>query len=301
MKILLLGANGQVGWELQRSLAPLGQMKAYDRHELDLGNFESLRACVRDHRPEVIVNAAAYTAVEKAESEHDKANRINAEAGAILADEAKQLNACLIHYSTDYVFDGTKSNAYLETDETNPQSVYAKTKLQGEEAIKMSECNHLIFRTSWVFATRGSNFAKTMIRLAKEQEEMKIVNDQFGVPTSAELIADITALCLHQIAQDKNSIPNVTGTYHLTPTGKTSWHGFAQFVIAEAYRADETFLLTPEKVLPISTSEYPMAVKRPSNSQLNTQKLRDTFNLYLPPWQTHVKRLITEIYSARNI
>ena len=301
MKILLLGANGQVGWELQRSLAPLGQIKACDRHALDLGKFEELRECVRDYRPEIIVNAAAYTAVEKAESEHDKAYRINTEAVAILADEAKQLNAWLIHYSTDYVFDGTKSKAYLETDETNPQSVYAKTKLQGEEAIKMSECNHLIFRTSWVFATRGANFAKTMIRLAKEQEELKIVNDQFGVPTSAELIADITALCLNQIAHAKNSILNITGTYHLTPTGMTSWHGFAQFVIAEAYQAGETFRLTPEKVLPISTSEYPMTVKRPSNSLLDTQKIRDTFNLYLPPWQTHVKRLITEIYSAQKI
>jgi dTDP-4-dehydrorhamnose reductase len=301
MKILLLGANGQVGWELQRSLAPLGQMKACDRHALDLGNFEGLRACTRDYRPGIIVNAAAYTAVEKAESEQDKACRINAEAVALLADEAKQLNAWFIHYSTDYVFDGTKSNAYLETDETNPQSVYGKTKLQGEEAIKVSECNHLIFRTSWIFAARGANFAKTMIRLAKEQEELKVVNDQFGVPTSAELIADVTALCLNQIAQEKNPIPNVTGTYHLTPTGKTSWHGFAQFVIAEAYRAGETFRLTPEKVLPISTSEYPMPVKRPSNSQLDTQKLRDTFNLYLPPWQTHVKRLITEIHSEQTI
>ena len=203
MKILLLGANGQVGWELQRSLAPLGQMKACDRHALDLGNFEDLRACTRDYRPEIIVNAAAYTAVEKAETEQDKACRINAEAVALLADEAKQLNAWFIHYSTDYVFDGTKSNAYLETDETNPQSVYGKTKLQGEEAIKVSECNHLIFRTSWIFAARGANFVKTMIRLAREQKELKVVSDQIGVPTSAELIADLTALCLYRIYQKK--------------------------------------------------------------------------------------------------
>ena len=301
MKILLLGANGQVGWELQRSLAPLGKMKACDRHALDLGNFEGLRACMRDYRPEIIVNAAAYTAVEKAESEQDKACRINAEAVALLADEAKHLNAWFIHYSTDYVFDGTKSNAYLETDKTNPQSVYGKTKLQGEEAIKESECNHLIFRTSWIFAARGENFAKTMIRLAQEQKELKVVNDQFGVPTSAELIADVTALCLNQIAQEINPIPNVNGIYHLTPTGKTSWHGFAQFVIAEAYRAGKTFRLTPEKVLPISTSEYTMPVKRPSNSQLDTKKLRDTFKLYLPPWKTHVKRLIKEIHSQQTI
>ena len=301
MKILLLGANGQLGWELQRSLAPLGQMKTCGRHTLDIGNFESLRTCTRDYRPEIIVNAAAYTAVDKAESERDKAYRINAEAVAVLAEEAKELNACLIHFSTDYVFDGKKLNAYLETDKTNPQSVYGKTKLQGEEAIKESECNHLIFRTSWIYAARGVNFAKTIIRLAKEQDELKVVNDQFGVPASAELVADVTALCLNQIAKEKILIPNVNGTYHLTPSGKTSWHGFAQFVIAEAYRAGETFRLTPEKVLPISTSEYPMPVKRPSNSQLDTQKLRDTFNLYLPPWQTHVKRLITEIHSQQTI
>ena len=200
MKILLLGANGQVGWELQRSLAPLGQIKNCDRQTIDIGNFENLRRCLSDFRPEIIVNAAAYTAVDKAESERVKACLINADAVAVLADEAKKLNACLIHFSTDYVFDGTKLNAYLEIDKTNPQSVYGKTKLQGEEAIKNSECNHLIFRTSWIYSTRGVNFAKTIIRLAKEQQELKVVDDQFGVPTSAELVADITALCLNQIA-----------------------------------------------------------------------------------------------------
>ena len=299
MKILLLGANGQVGWELQRSLAPLGQMKACDRHALDLGNFEGLRRCTRDYRPGIIVNAAAYTAVEKAESEQDKACRINAEAVALLADEAKQLNAWFIHYSTDYVFDGTKPNAYLETDETNPQSVYGKTKLQGEEAIKVSECNHLIFRTSWIFATRGANFVKTMIRLASEKKELKVVSDQIGVPTSAELIADLTALCLYRIYQEKNTAPNLTGIYHLTPTGETSWHGFAQFIIAEAYGLGVKFHASSENVLPIRTSEYPLPAKRPSNSLLDARKLRNTFNVYMPPWQTHVERLIKELYSQK--
>ena len=301
MKILLLGANGQLGWELQRSLAPLGQMKTCGRHTLDIGNFESLRTCTRDYRPEIIVNAAAYTAVDKAESERDQACRINADAVAVLADEAKKLDACLIHFSTDYVFDGMKLNAYLETDKTNPQSVYGKTKLQGEEAIKESECNHLIFRTSWIYAARGVNFAKKIIRLAKEQDELKVVNDQFGVPASAELVADVTALCLNQIAKEKILIPNVNGTYHLTPSGKTSWHGFAQYIITESLRLGTTLLARPENVVPISTSEFPLPAKRPSNSQLDTQKLRDTFKLYLPPWQSHVKRFITEIHSHQTI
>ena len=296
MKILLFGANGQVGWELQRSLAALGQMKTYDRNTLDIGNFKNLRSCVRDYKPEIIVNAAAYTSVDRAESERDKALRINAEAVAVLADEAKKLNACLIHFSTDYVFDGRKLNAYQEIDKTNPQSVYGKTKLQGEEAIKESECNHLIFRTSWIYATRGANFAKNIIRLAKEKDELKVVNDQFGVPTSAELVADITALCLNQITQENILLQNVNGTYHLTPSGKTSWYGFAQYVISESLRLGASFLAKPENVIPISTSDFPSPAKRPPNSQLDTQKLRDTFKLYLPPWQTHVKRFITEIH-----
>ena len=301
MKILLLGANGQVGWELQRSLAPLGQIKACDRHTLDLGNFEGLLACVRDYCPEIIVNAAAYTAVDKAESEKDKAYRINAEAVALLADEAKQLNAWLIHYSTDYVFDGTKSNAYLETDETNPQSVYGKTKLQGEEAIKVSECNHLIFRTSWIFAARGANFVKTMIRLARVQKELKVVSDQIGVPTSAELIADLTALCLYRIYQKKNTAPNLTGIYHLTPTGETSWHGFAQFIIAELAGMGVEFRANFENIVPISTSEFPLPAKRPANSLLETKIICRTFNLKLPKWQFHAQRLLKELFSQQAI
>ena len=301
MKILLLGANGQVGWELQRSLAPLGQMKACDRHALDLGNFEGLRACTRDYSPGIIVNAAAYTAVDKAESEKDKSYRINAEAVALLADEAKQLNAWLIHYSTDYVFDGTKSNAYLETDETNPQSVYGKTKLQGEEAIKVSECNHLIFRTSWIFAARGANFVKTIIRLAREQKELKVVSDQIGVPTSAELIADLTALCLYRIYQKKNTAPNLTGIYHLTPTGETSWHGFAQFIIAELAGMGVEFRVNFENIVPISTSEFPLPAKRPANSLLETKIICRTFNLKLPKWQFHAQRLLKELFSQQAI
>ena len=301
MKILLLGANGQVGWELQRSLAPLGQMKACDRHALDLGNFEGLRACTRDYRPGIIVNAAAYTAVEKAESEQDKACRINAEAVALLADEAKQLNAWLIHYSSDYVFDGDKKGVYLENDTPNPQSIYGQTKFAAEEAIKKSQCKHLIFRTAWVYSLRRANFVKTIIRLAKEREELKIVTDQIGAPTSAELIADVTALCLYKITQNKNTLSNLTGLYHLTPEGETSWHGFAQFIIAELTGMGVEFRANFENIVPISTSEFPLPAKRPANSLLETKIICRTFNLKLPQWQFHAQRLLKELFSQQAI
>ena len=301
MNILLLGANGQIGWELQRSLVLLGQVKACDRHAADLENLDGLRKLVRDYCPNVIVNAAAYTAVDRAESEPAKAHLINAKAVKLLAVEAKKLDAWLVHYSTDYIFDGTKKCAYTETDKPNPQSVYGKTKLQGEQAIEVSGCMYLIFRTSWVYATRGKNFVTTIIRLAKEHNEVKVVSDQIGAPTSAELIADLTALCLYQITCKKNSVPDATGIYHLTPEGKTSWHEFAQFVITESLRLGATFLAGPDNVVPIRTSEYPLPAKRPSNSLLDAQKLRNTFNVYMPPWQTHVKRLITEIHTQQII
>ena len=257
MKILLLGANGQVGWELRRSLAPLGEIRAYDRHTGNLQKLDDLSRLIRDFSPEAIVNAAAYTSVDKAESELDEAILINSKAVEFLAKEAKLLNAWFIHYSTDYVFDGLKSGAYIETDTPNPQSVYGQTKYDGEESIKESKVKHLIFRTAWVYSKRGTNFIKTMIQLAKKQDELKVVNDQIGAPTGAELIADVTALCLYQIAQYKNSAHNLSGTYHLTPTGETSWHGFAQFIIAEALGLGVKFRASFENVQAISTSEYP--------------------------------------------
>ena len=297
MKILLLGANGQVGWELRRSLAPLGEIRAYDRHTGNLQKLDDLSRLIRDFSPEAIVNAAAYTSVDKAESELDEAFLINAKAVEFLAKEAKLLNAWFIHYSTDYVFDGLKSGAYIETDTPNPQSVYGQTKYDGEESIKESKVKHLIFRTAWVYSKRGTNFIKTMIQLAKKQDELKVVNDQIGAPTSAELIADVTAFCLYQIAQYKNSAHNLSGTYHLTPTGETSWHGFAQFIIAEALGLGVKFRASFENVQAISTSEYPLPAKRPSNSLLDTKKICNTFNVYMPPWQTHVERLFKELYS----
>ena len=299
MKILLLGANGQVGSELQRSLKPLGEIRAYDRYAANLQKLDDLSRLIHEFSPEAIVNAAAYTSVDKAESEPEKAFQINTKAVEFLAKKAKLLNAWFIHYSTDYIFDGLKSGAYIETDMPNPQSVYGQTKYDGEESIKGCKVKHLIFRTAWVYSKSGTNFIKTIIQLAKNQDKLKVVNDQIGAPTSAELIADVTALCLNQIVQYKNSAHNLSGTYHLTPTGETSWHGFAQFIITEALGLGVKFRTSFENVQAISTSEYPLPAKRPSNSLLDTKKICNTFNVYMPPWQTHVKRLFKELYSQR--
>jgi len=299
LKILLLGANGQVGWELQRSLAPLGQLLACDRDCADLDNFDQLRTTIREYSPDIIVNAAAYTAVDQAESEPDKAQRINAEAVGLIATETKRLGAWLVHYSTDYVFDGSKATAYTETDLPNPVSVYGQSKLAGEEAIRDSSCDHLIFRTSWVYAARGSNFAKTMLRLASQRDELKVVSDQIGAPTSAELIADVTALCLNRILVDQPFGEQAGGTYHLSPGGETNWHEYAQYVISEALQAGFTLNARPEQIHPIATSEYPLPARRPANSRLDTTKLINMFKIYLPHWQYHVKRLVSE-YSIRD-
>jgi dTDP-4-dehydrorhamnose reductase len=297
MKILLLGAKGQVGWELQRSLAPLGQLKICNRTTVDFEDASQLQSVIRQFAPTVIVNAAAYTAVDLAESEVDKAFNINAKAVEILAIEAKSLDAWLIHYSTDYVFDGTNSAAYVETDTPNPQSIYGKSKLQGEDAIRESGCSHLIFRTSWVYATRGANFAKTMMRLAKERNELKVVADQFGAPTSAELIADVTALCLFGLTLGSVPSENFSGTYHLVAAGETSWHGFAQYVVGAAQKNGEVFRVAPDKIQAITTEQYPTPAKRPANSRLESKKLAKTFKLSMPSWQTHVDRMIAEIVN----
>jgi dTDP-4-dehydrorhamnose reductase len=301
MKILLLGANGQVGWELQRSLAPLGKLKICERNTIDLENIDQLRTAIRDYCPDIIVNAAAYTAVDLAESEPEKAHRINAVAVRLLAAETKRLDGWLIHYSTDYVFDGTKSTAYVETDPPNPQSIYAKTKLEGEEAIRESGCRHLIFRTSWVYAARGSNFAKTMLRLATERDELKVVGDQIGAPTSAELIADITALCLYRVFHDASFGERVVDTYHLSASGETSWHEYAKFIISEAQHTGMTLRTKSDHIHPIATSEYPLPAKRPANSRLDTKKLSNIFGINLPKWETSVKRLVLELVEREAL
>ena len=299
MKILLLGKNGQVGWELQRALAPLGEVIALDRQGAeglcgDLSNLDGLAATVRQLAPDVIVNAAAYTAVDKAESDQALAATINAEAPAVLAREAAALGAWLIHYSTDYVFDGSGNQRWEETAATGPLSVYGRTKLEGEHGILASGAQAVVLRTSWVYAARGHNFAKTMLRLAAEREALSVVADQFGAPTGADLIADVTAHILRQIFNGQDN-SHLAGIYHLAASGETSWHGFAQFVLAHAQRNGVVLKVTAEKVVPISTEAYPVPAPRPRNSRLALGKLENTFNLKMPLWEQGVQRMLDEI------
>ncbi|MBA3596108.1 MAG: dTDP-4-dehydrorhamnose reductase [Methylibium sp.] len=295
MKILLLGKNGQVGWELQRSLALLGELTAldFDSTELsaDFSRPESLAATVHAVRPDVIVNAAAHTAVDKAESEPELARTINAAAPAVLAREAAALGAWLVHYSTDYVFDGSGAAPRAEDAPTGPLSVYGRTKLEGEEAIRASGCRHMILRTSWVYAARGGNFAKTMLRLAAERDRLTVIDDQIGAPTGADLLADITAHALRTLQQR----PELAGTYHAVAGGETSWHGYARFVIEWARAHGRAVKVTPQAIEPVATSAFPTPAKRPHNSRLATDKLQATFGLHLPAWQQGVARLIAEI------
>lgn len=295
MKILLLGKNGQVGWELQRSLAPLGELLAYGRDEADLEGGEGLRKLIREAQPDVILNAAAYTAVDKAESDADRAQLVNAQAVGIMAEEAFRLNAWLIHYSTDYVFDGEKSAPYHEDDAPNPLSVYGKTKLEGERLIQKCHAKHIIFRTSWVYAARGGNFAKTMLRLAKEKEQLNVIADQYGSPTSAELIADVTGLVLYRLCRSADDSPALAGIYHLTAAGYTTWHAYAQYVLQLAQARGVSLMASAETVHPIPTEKYPLPAVRPKNSQLSTSRLVRTFGLHLPDWRYHVQRLIDEL------
>ena len=296
MKILLLGKHGQVGWELQRSLAPLGQLIALDRHGAnglcgDLGDLPGIAATVRATQPQVIVNAAAYTAVDKAESERDLAQRLNAEAPAVLAREAAACGALLLHYSTDYVFDGSGDQPWREDDATGPLSVYGATKRQGEQAIVGSGCAHLILRTSWVYAARGGNFAKTMLRLAQERERLTVIDDQWGAPTGAELIADVSA---HAIVQTRQQ-PDKAGIYHLAAAGHTTWFAYAKHVLAQARQAQPAIKIKATEVASITTADYPTPARRPLNSRLDTRKLQSTFGLTLPTWQHGVNRMLTEI------
>jgi dTDP-4-dehydrorhamnose reductase len=298
MKILLLGQNGQVGWELQRSLAPLGELVALDRAGDvarglcgDLQDLDGLRETVRTLRPDVIVNAAAHTAVDKAESEAGLAQRLNAEAPAMLAESAQAVGALLVHYSTDYVFDGSGTTPWTEDAPTGPLNVYGQTKLDGERAIAEAHPRHLIFRTSWVYAARGGNFAKTMLRLAAERERLTVIDDQFGAPTGAELIADVTAHAIRQALQR----PQDAGTYHLTAAGETSWNGYARHVIDTARRLRPAPALAVQEVAAVPTSAFPTPAQRPHNSRLDTTRLQQTFGLRLPAWQRGVDRMLTEI------
>ena len=296
MKVLLLGKNGQVGWELQRALAPLGALVALDRAGADglrgdLEDLDGLARTVRKLAPDVVVNAAAYTAVDKAETDVERARRINTEAPGVLAEAVAAVGALLVHYSTDYVFDGSGDKPWREDSPTGPLSVYGRTKLAGEDAIRASGCRHLIFRTSWVHAARGGNFARTMLRLAAERERLTVIADQIGAPTGADLIADVSA---HAIRASL-AAPALSGTYHLVADGETSWHGYARFVIETAHELGVA--LKVDEIAAIATRDYPTAAARPLNSRLNTQRLRSAFGLHLPDWRDGVARMLREILS----
>jgi dTDP-4-dehydrorhamnose reductase len=296
MKILLLGKNGQVGWELQRSLAPLGQLTACDfdspgEDRADFSQPDSLAALIQRVQPQLIVNSAAHTAVDKAQSEPDLARAINATAPGVIACQAAALGVPVVHYSTDYVFDGSGHQARSEDAATGPLSVYGRTKLEGEDLIRASGCTHLILRTSWVYAARGGNFARTMLKLAAERDELKVISDQIGAPTGAELLADVTAHAARRLLQDAS----VAGTYHCVAGGETSWFDYARFVIETARSRGQPVRVAPDAVLAIPTSAYPTPAQRPLNSRLDTRKLQTTFGLQLPHWQQGAQRLLDEI------
>lgn len=295
MKILLLGCQGQVGWELQRSLAVLGPVVALARDNQDLcGDMaqpERMAATVQAVRPDVIVNAAAHTAVDRAEGEPDLARLLNATTPGVLAREAQAINALLVHYSTDYVFDGSGTAARDELAPTAPVSVYGQTKLEGEQQIQASGCRHLIFRTSWVYAARGGNFAKTMLRLAQEREALSVVNDQFGAPTGADLLADVTAHAIRHVAQH----PQHLGLYHCVAAGETTWHAYAQWVVETARQLQPELALRVRAIEPVASDAFPTAARRPHNSRLDTTKLQTQLGLRLPHWQQGVQRMLQEI------
>jgi dTDP-4-dehydrorhamnose reductase len=295
LKILLTGKSGQVGFELRRALASVGDIVAVGHQDCNLADADAVRALVRRVAPDVIVNPAAYTAVDKAETEQATAFAVNAKAPGVLGDEAARLGALIVHYSTDYVFDGTKNGAYTEDDQPDPQSVYGGTKLAGERALAETNPRHLILRTSWVVGAHGGNFAKTMLRLAAERDRLSVVADQFGAPTSAAFLADLTAHLVRQYQREGADVFRY-GTYHVAAAGETNWCEYARFVIAEALAAGKPLSVGPAAVLPLTTEQYPTPAKRPANSRLDTSRFRETFGLTLPPWQDGVRHVLEQIF-----
>lgn len=296
MRIALFGKSGQVGNELLRTLPMLGEVMALDRDEVDFTDSSRLREVLHSLAPDVIVNAAAYTAVDKAESEEATALKINAEAVGVMANYARYNGSLLVHYSTDYVFDGTKNAPYIETDKTRPLSAYGKSKLEGELAVQQGGCHYLIFRTSWVYSVHGHNFLKTMLRLAKERESLNVVDDQVGAPTSAELIADVTALAIAAYFAGMMD----EGIYHLTASGETTWHGLASYAIEKAMDQGMKLKLSPKNIHPIPTEGYPLPAVRPKNSRLSNQKLTEKLGFAMPDWKHHVERAVEQIIKTET-
>ncbi|OIR10296.1 dTDP-4-dehydrorhamnose reductase [mine drainage metagenome] len=299
-KILLTGKNGQVGWELQRYLATFGQVVATDSKELDLADPDAIRHTIRSIAPDIIINPAAYTAVDKAESDSVQAMAVNGIAPGILAEESLRLGALLVHYSTDYVFDGSKAAPYTEDDTPNPQSVYGRTKLAGEQAIVASGCKHLILRTSWVYGVHGGNFVKTILRLAKERNELRIVADQFGAPTWARNLAQATVLAL-SCWESKNWDGDLSGLYHLTAAGRTNWHQYAEEIVRLARKFDPALAAKLLDIRPIATQEYPVPAKRPANSVLSNGKIHAAFGIVLPEWRDSLAECVREIYEPTDM
>ncbi|MDX2346885.1 MAG: dTDP-4-dehydrorhamnose reductase [Legionella sp.] len=295
MKILLIGKTGQVGQELTRSLLPLGDLTALDESQLNLRNHQAVISTLAQLKPDVIVNAAAYTAVDKAEAEKEIAWDINATVVGTIAEYAKKHDALFVHYSTDYVFNGEKKTAYQETDPTNPLNVYGASKLAGEQAIAASGCRHLTFRTSWVFSAHGHNFIKTIFKLARDKTSLSIINDQLGAPTSAELLADVTAHAI--IAHQQNQF--ASGLYHLTANGVTSWHGLACYMLEQTKKHQINFALKSSNIQPILSAAYPVSATRPKNSQLDTSHLSKQLNITLPDWTAYVDRMINQLIQMR--
>ena len=300
MKTLLLGANGQVGWELRHTLAPIGEVKACDRRTVNLERQDMLRAAIRDYRPELIVNAAAYTSVDKAEADRDTAKRINVDAVGLMATEAKRIDAVLVHYSTDYIFDGTKTGPYTETDTPNPLNVYGRTKLEGEEAIRNSGCRHFILRTSWVYSSRKANFLQTILRMAQERETLDVVIDQRGAPSSARLIAEASVLGIYKFAHTQRHKESLLGTYNVSATGETNRYEMACYLLGEAQKCNIRLRCPPENVLPIALAKYPLPAKRPMNTLLSIQKLSSTFGVDLPKWQSGIQHIVQELTQTRT-
>lgn len=294
-RILLFGRNGQVGTELAKALKTLGDVTALDRTQADFSQPASLRDIVAAHGPDIIVNAAAYTAVDRAETEATLAQAVNADSPGALAQAAREIDALLVHYSTDYVFNGLKQSPYVEDDTTDPQGVYGRSKCDGEEAVRASGARHLILRTSWVYAAHGNNFVRTMLRLARERETLRVVADQIGAPTGAATIAEVTVQCLARLADGTVDPMTASGTYHLTASGATSWHGLASAVVEQARTTLGADALTVRDVQPITAAEYPLPAARPANSRLCCDKLQDRFGLRMPAWQDEVTHVVQQL------